>query len=101
MTARLSEMSPGTAVLIGAVAFAVGIAINVDNARFFTAGIEIIMPEGALRATRIEAGYLLVIAEMLFFFLAAMVRGTGSLGWRSAFTAMALSLVKGVEISKE
>lgn len=92
MTARLSNLSPGAAVLIGALAFAVGIAINVDNAKFFAHGIELIMPEGALRDTRIEAGYLMVIAELLFFFLAAMVRGPGSAGWRTAFTAMALAL---------
>lgn len=92
MTARLAELSPGTAILIGATAFAVGIAINVDNAKFFAHGIELIMPEGALRDTRIEAGYLMVIAELLFFFLAAMVRGPGSAGWRTAFTAMALAL---------
>ena len=89
---RLAELSPGTAVLIGVLAFSVGIAINVDNARFFAHGIELIMPEGALRDTRIEAGYLMVIAELLFFFLAAMVRGTGSTSWRTAFTAMALLL---------
>lgn len=92
MTARLSNLSPGAAVLIGALAFAVGIAINVDNAKFFAHGIELIMPEGALRDTRVEAGYLMVIAELLFFFLAAMVRGPGSAGWRTAFTAMALAL---------
>lgn len=92
MTARLSNLSPGAAVLIGVLAFAVGIAINVDNAKFFAHGIELIMPEGALRETRIEAGYLMVIAELLFFFLAAMVRGPGSAGWRTAFTAMALAL---------
>lgn len=92
MTARLAELSPGAAVLIGALAFTVGIAINVDNAKFFAHGIELIMPEGALRETRIEAGYLMVIAELLFFFLAAMVRGPGSAGWRMAFVAMALSL---------
>ena len=92
MTARLSNLSPGAAVLIGVLAFTVGIAINVDNARFFAHGIELIMPEGALRDTRIEAGYLMVIAELLFFFLAAMVRGPGSAGWRTAFTAMALAL---------
>lgn len=79
-------------MLIGTLAFAVGIAINVDNARFFAYGIELIMPEGALRDTRIEAGYLMVIAELMFFFLAAMVRGPGSAGWRTAFTAMALAL---------
>lgn len=90
--ARLSDLSPGTAVLIGAVAFAVGIAINVDNAKFFAHGIELIMPEGALRETRIEAGYLMVIAELLFFFIASMVRGPGSSIWRVAFVAMALSL---------
>lgn len=89
---RLAELNPGTAVLIGVLAFSVGIAINVDNARFFAHGIELIMPEGALRDTRIEAGYLMVIAELLFFFLAAMVRGTGSTSWRTAFTAMALLL---------
>jgi hypothetical protein len=92
VNARLSNLSPGAAVLIGALAFAVGIAINVDNAKFFAHGIELIMPEGALRDTRIEAGYLMVIAELLFFFLAAMVRGPGSAGWRTAFTAMALAL---------
>lgn len=92
MTSRLSNLSPGAAVLIGALAFSVGIAINVDNAKFFAAGIELIMPEGALRDTRIEAGYLMVIAELMFFFLAAMVRGPGSAGWRTAFTAMALAL---------
>lgn len=79
-------------MLIGTLAFAVGIAINVDNAKFFAHGIELIMPEGALRDTRIEAGYLMVIAELMFFFLAAMVRGPGSAGWRTAFTAMALAL---------
>lgn len=92
MTARLSNLSPGAAVLIGVLAFAVGIAINVDNAKFFAHGIELIMPEGALRDTRVEAGYLMVIAELLFFFLAAMVRGPGSAGWRTAFTGMALAL---------
>lgn len=92
MTPRLSNLSPGAAVLIGALAFAVGIAINVDNAKFFAHGIELIMPEGALRETRIEAGYLMVVAELLFFFLAAMVRGPGSAGWRTAFTGMALAL---------
>ena len=92
MNPRLSNLSPGAAVLIGVLAFAVGIAINVDNAKFFAHGIELIMPEGALRDTRIEAGYLMVIAELLFFFLAAMVRGPGSAGWRTAFTAMALAL---------
>ncbi len=92
MTPRLSELSPGAAVLIGVATFTVGIAINVDNARFFAHGIELIMPEGALRETRIEAGYLMVVAELLFFFIAALVRGPGSGGWRAAFTAMALSL---------
>lgn len=92
MTPSLSTLSPGAAVLIGTLAFSVGIAINVDNAKFFAAGIELIMPDGALRETRIEAGYLMVVAELLFFFLAAMVRGPGSTGWRSAFTALALAL---------
>lgn len=89
---RLSDLSPGAAVLIGAAAFAVGIAINVDNAKFFAHGIELIMPDGALRQTRIEAGYLMVIAELFFFFIASMVRGPGSGRWRLAFTVMALSL---------
>lgn len=92
MNPRLSELSPGAAVLIGVATFTVGIAINVDNARFFAHGIELIMPKGALRETRIEAGYLMVVAELLFFFIAALVRGPGSGGWRAAFTAMALSL---------
>lgn len=98
MTTRLSTLSPSAAVLIGSLAFAVGIAINVDNAKFFAAGIELIMPEGALRETRIEAGYLMVVAELLFFFLAAMVRGPGSAGWRTAFTGMALALFETITI---
>ncbi|MDD2611098.1 MAG: hypothetical protein PHX60_15710 [Giesbergeria sp.] len=68
-----TNITPRTLVILAALVAAIGLASSAVTAEFFIAGLQAMEADSTTRAALVAAGLLMIVAEVVAFFIAAML----------------------------